>query len=122
MSLRKSDHAKSLGATHTIDRTLSSSDIVAEVKKITSKPVQIVYDPIAEEDTQNTAYDILAPGGTLVLTLAPKIAKGKISKDKTIIDTLGNAHVEHNHALAIGFYGHLTEYLASGALKVCVER
>ncbi|CAL1717227.1 unnamed protein product [Somion occarium] len=116
-SPRNYDHVKSLGATHTINRSLSPSDIVAEVKKITSEPVQIVYDAISEEDTQNTAYDILAPGGTVVITLAQNVAQEKIGKDKSIIHTLGNVHIEHNHALGVGFFSHLTEYLASGDIK-----
>ncbi|CAL1717237.1 unnamed protein product [Somion occarium] len=116
-SPRNYDLVKSLGATHTINRTLSPDDIVAEVKKITSGPVETVYDAISEEDTQNTAYDILSPGGTVVITLKQTIVQENIRKDKSIIHTFGNVHLEHNRALGVGFFSHLTEYLAFGDVK-----
>ncbi|KAH7907149.1 hypothetical protein BJ138DRAFT_1104545 [Hygrophoropsis aurantiaca] len=61
------DLLTSLGATHTIDRHLpfssSSSSIVSEISRITSKPITFVYDAISLPDTQQGGYDLLASGG-----------------------------------------------------------
>ncbi|KAK7682473.1 hypothetical protein QCA50_014273 [Cerrena zonata] len=116
-SAKNAAHVKSLGATHVVDRSLSPSEIVAEVKKITSEPVLTVFDAIALADTQTTGYEILASGGTLVLTLAPTIPEDKRVADKTIIDTLGSVHVPANHEVSIGFYSNLPQLLLSGELK-----
>ena len=51
---------KSLGATHVIDRSLSSSEIVAKTREITSKPIQVVYDAFSNAETQNLGYEIVS--------------------------------------------------------------
>ena len=89
------------------------------MKKITSEPVLTVYDTIGLADTQVTAYEVLASGGTLVLTLSPNIPEEKRVADKTIIDVLGSVHVEPHKEVSLGFYGSLAQYLASGEIKVC---
>ena len=71
-------YLKSLGATHVIDRSLPASTIAAEVAKIVGgKPVEFAYDAISLPDTQALGYDVLAPGGVLLLTLAPQIPEDK---------------------------------------------
>ena len=62
-ALKHADEVKSLGATHIIDRNVS---VVAEVRKLTDKPILIVYGAIANADTQQAGIDILAAGGKFV--------------------------------------------------------
>ncbi|CAL1717200.1 unnamed protein product [Somion occarium] len=116
-SPHNNDRVKALGATHTIDRHHPPSEIIAEVKKITSGPIQIVYDATSLESTQKTAYEIVAPGGTLILVLPSLIPKEKTSPDKKIIFTYGTVHAPENRALGISLYQNITRLLASGDIK-----
>ncbi|KAL5525577.1 hypothetical protein ACEPAG_6913 [Sanghuangporus baumii] len=115
-SLHNTDLLKSLGASHVIDR---NADVSAETKKIIGDtPAELIYDAVSEEVTQKQAWDLLAPGGTLVVIIFPaKIDKGKY-KDKTLIDTvLGNVHAPQTRQLGISLYSKLSGLLESGAIK-----
>ncbi|KAH8074799.1 GroES-like protein [Cristinia sonorae] len=116
-SPRNAGLVKSLGATHFIDRSTPPDDIISEVKKITGDPFEIVYDAVAEESTQNVAYDILSPGGILVLVLPSNVDKSKITPTKRIVTTSGTVHNEDNRELGVQLYSKLSDYLASGDLK-----
>ncbi|KAI0080913.1 GroES-like protein [Panus rudis PR-1116 ss-1] len=105
---------KSLGATHTIDRRLSSSEVVAEVKKITSEPVKYVYDAISTPETQKTAVDILSSGGTLLLVL-PKAVN--IPADKKAIATFASVHIPGNRRFGVELFSNLTKLFESGDIK-----
>ena len=118
VSPRNDTLVKSIGATHTIDRKLSTEEIVAKVKAITSDPVKVVYDAISLASTQDTAYSVLSPGGILVLVLGPTIDKSKLDSTKKTISTFGSVYPEPNREFGRGLYGAATEYLNSGDLKV----
>ena len=105
---------KSLGATHLIDR---KADVIAEVKKITDKPIEIVYDAISEKATQEQAWEILAPGGTLILVLGAEVDKEKY-KDKHIVNVFGSVHAPELRKLGVSLYSKLTQLLADGDIKV----
>lgn len=121
VSPRNNDLVKSLGATHSVDRSLSGDEIVAAVKKITSEPVKIVYDAISEASTEIPAYEIVAPGGTLVLVLPTLIPKEKITPDKDIINTFGTVHAEDNREFGREMYSKITSLFESGDLKVRIS-
>ncbi|TCD62490.1 hypothetical protein EIP91_006811 [Steccherinum ochraceum] len=108
---------KSFGATHVIDRNLSADKIAAAIREITSEPVKVVYDAISLESTQLPAYNVLSPGGSLILVLAPLISEGKLSADKKIVNTYGNVHFEGNRELGKDLYANLTRYLETGEIK-----
>lgn len=105
---------KSLGATHVIDR---NADVAAEVKKIVSSPIEIIYDAISEKPTQEQAWEILAPGGTLVIVLVPTVDKTKY-KDKHTEHVFANFHVR-NRAFGVSLYSNLSQLFGDGTLKVC---
>lgn len=73
-SLHNEALVKALGATHIIER---NANVIAEVQKIVSKPVEIVFDTVSEKTTQEQGWEILAPGGTLVVLLDPIVDKTK---------------------------------------------
>lgn len=114
-SLHNEALVKALGATHIIDR---NADVVAEVQKIASKPVEIVFDTVSEKTTQEQGWEILAPGGTLVVLLDPIVDKTKY-KDKHTERVFGNVHVPRNRALGVSLYNNLTQLVGEGSLKVC---
>ncbi|KAI0077047.1 medium-chain dehydrogenase/reductase like protein [Panus rudis PR-1116 ss-1] len=114
VSPHNDDLVKSLGATHTIDRRLSPSEIVAKVKEITSKPVEYVYDAVSITDTQKAAVEILATGGTLLLLLAKAV---DIPKNIKAIRVYGTVHAPQNREFGVELYNNITRLLESGDIK-----
>lgn len=109
----------SLGATHVLDRKLSSERLSEEVRKITTEPLGVIFDAISLPDTQLAAYDLLAPGGTLVLVLFPAIPKEHLRPDKRLAKAFGQANYpEVNRIAAAKLYSKLTDWLREGAIEV----
>ena len=107
-SLHNADYVKSLGATHLIDR---KADVVAEARKIFSTPPSIVYDTISLD--QQVGLDILAPNGTLIITLSQS---SNLRKDgKKVVGTFGNVHVKRD--IGRSLFSKLTQLLQSGDIK-----
>lgn len=113
-SVHNGDLLKSLGATHVVDR---KGNFAAEVAKISNEPFEVIFIAMAEKETQEMAWDILAPGGTLVVLGPLAIDEGKYP-DKRAVFTFGSLSHEANRGLGISLYGKLTELLADGTLKV----
>ena len=114
-SLHNADLLKELGATHVVDR---KTDVVAEIAKILNgKPVDLVYDAISMQDTQDQAWDVLAPGGELVLVLPSLVDKDKY-KDKHTVFEVGNVHTSNVRALGVELYNVLAQWLEDGTIKV----
>ncbi|KAH8074797.1 GroES-like protein [Cristinia sonorae] len=117
VSPRNDGLVKSLGATHTIDRSLPADEVLAAVKRIATNPVKITFDAIAQASTQSVAYDILASGGTLVTVSALKIAEDKLTPDKKVVATYGSVHPEGNREFGRELFRNITHYLESGEIK-----
>ncbi|KAI0684707.1 medium-chain dehydrogenase/reductase like protein [Cytidiella melzeri] len=113
-SLHNASLVKSLGATHVIDR---NTPLVSAVKAITSDPIKVVYDAIAEKATQDEAYDVLAPGGIFILVSPFAVEESKADQTKEVVQALGSAHVPNQRALGVSLYRVLTSLLASGDVK-----
>jgi hypothetical protein len=47
------------------------SSLASEIAKITTAPLDIVYDCISYPETQIAGHELLVPGGTLVVLLRP---------------------------------------------------
>lgn len=114
-SLQNTALLKSLGATHVIDR---AAPLSSAVKTITSENITIIYDAISEKDTQNAAYDILAPGGTLVVVMPSAIEEGKVDSRKSVIMVYGSLHDPSQEELGKSLCRHLPSLLESGEIKV----
>ncbi|EIW57181.1 GroES-like protein [Trametes versicolor FP-101664 SS1] len=118
-SLRHEEFLKSIGAAHVIDRTLPAATIAAEVAKLTGgKPVEFVYDAVSLPDTQPLAYEVLAPGGHLLLVLPDSVPaeKKKEGDNKTIVTVFGNVQTPENREVGVALYSRLTEWLETGKL------
>ncbi|KAF7789614.1 hypothetical protein EIP86_000560 [Pleurotus ostreatoroseus] len=117
-SARNEAYLKSLGATHVLTReAVPLASLPSEVKKITSEPVKIVYDSISDADTQSAAYEVLAPGGQIVLVLPFSVDEAKRSADKEVVQVFGNVHAPQNRAAGVALYKNLTELLRNGDIK-----
>ncbi|OJT14980.1 Enoyl reductase LovC [Trametes pubescens] len=118
-SIRHEEFLKSIGATHVIDRTLPFTTIRAEVAKLAGdKPIDYVYDSISTAETQQLGYEVLAPGGDLVLVHSEEIPaeKKKTSDNKKILVVFANVQAPENRDVVVGIWSHVTELLATGKL------
>jgi hypothetical protein len=119
-SLKHAEYLQSLGATSILDRNLPSSALVAEISKITDKPVRAVYDAISSDETQQAGLDILASKGQLAVVGAPK---PKPTDGKSILFVTGGIGVPTNVELLSKFYHDiLYGFLEKGWLKVSLIR
>ncbi|KAH7886903.1 chaperonin 10-like protein [Phlebopus sp. FC_14] len=115
-SLHNKDLLLSLGATHVIDRNLPATALHEEVAKITSTPVSFAFDAVSLGDTQQVAYDLLAPGGQLALVLASQIKEQERS-GKLVVKVFGSFHPPYNRLLGVQFMEALSNWLAEGKVK-----
>ncbi|KAI0737842.1 GroES-like protein [Daedaleopsis nitida] len=115
---------RSLGATHILDRALPPAALLAEIVQATGgAPLPYAYDAIANEETQNLAYDALAPGGALVGTAprAAPILQSKVDRDagagaKKIARPFASYGQPGNKALGEEVYKRLTGWLRDGVI------
>ncbi|KAF9812136.1 hypothetical protein IEO21_06369 [Rhodonia placenta] len=117
-SPQNADYLLELGATHVIDRNLSADETLEEVSAITTAPIETIYDAVAIPETQNLAYDLLAPGGCLVLVLGDAIDKRKKRSDKRVVQVGGNTNApDANRRLGRSLYSELTVLLEDGDIQ-----
>ncbi|OCH85560.1 GroES-like protein [Obba rivulosa] len=119
-SLKNTPLLESLGATHVLDRNLSPDALLAEVNKITAgAPVEVVYDAVSIPETQTPAFDVLAPGGTLVLVLPDQIdaAKKAAAPEKKVVGVFGNVNAPDMRKTGQSLYAKLPALLESGEIK-----
>jgi threonine dehydrogenase-like Zn-dependent dehydrogenase len=107
-----------MGATHIVDRSVPLSDLSKAVNAITLEPVKIVYDAISSPETQNAAYDAVAPGGQIVIVLEDSIVKDKKLGSKEIAHVCGFAELPEQREVGGSLYAKLTQLLAAGDIKV----
>ena len=123
-SLHHEEFLKSLGATHVIDRHLPSDAIIKQIHDLAEyKPIIYAYAAISDPASQNLAYDVLAPNGSLVVThpfseafLAEKEARDKGAKK--VVRPIGALELPGNQKLAEELCPRITEWLANGVLIV----
>ncbi|KAJ2980055.1 hypothetical protein NUW54_g11055 [Trametes sanguinea] len=118
-SLKNTALLQGFGATHVLDRNLPAAALREEVVKIAGGPVSTVYDAISLPETQNAAFDLLAPGGKLILVLASAVdeEKKKNANDRSIVGTLGLIQLPQNVEFGRALYSKLTSLLEAGDLK-----
>ncbi|KIM59437.1 hypothetical protein SCLCIDRAFT_126262 [Scleroderma citrinum Foug A] len=110
------DYLKSLGATNVVHRHVDEEEQKMAITEINSSPIELVYDAISLPETQEVAFNILAPGGTLVSTLKPVVEENQ-GKSRRVVATYGSPHVEVNHALCQEAWSVLESWLHDGVLK-----
>jgi NADPH:quinone reductase-like Zn-dependent oxidoreductase len=106
---------KSLGATHVIDRQIPLTSLRSEVEQITTLPFETVFDAVSMRDTQQAGYELLAPGGSMVIVLPPAI---KPIEGKDLFSTHGAWTLPDTRELGIKVYDKLFSFLEEGVLRV----
>jgi NADPH:quinone reductase-like Zn-dependent oxidoreductase len=116
-SPKHADYLKSLGVTHVIDRNVAASALASEIGNITQNaPIKYAVDTVSSPETQQTAYDLVAPGGQLVVFLA---IVAKTTKEKDIFHAFGvPTHPPNVELTKVLYHDHLERFLAEGAIKV----
>ncbi|KAH7921596.1 GroES-like protein [Leucogyrophana mollusca] len=112
-NMRHSDFLRSIGATHVVDRYLSLSALRAAVGRITSAPINVVYDTISIRDTQKAAWDLLAPTGKLVLTL-PSLIEKEAGDRREIVLTNGSPHRAPNRETGRELWANMERWVEEG--------
>lgn len=108
---------KSLGASAVVDR--NASDVRGElIKAASGSQIDVVFDAVSLDDTQSVGWDVLAPGGTLVLVQAPTIDREKYADKKVVDNIFGNVYYPHLRSLGVSLYKALPGLIESGKLKV----
>ena len=107
----------SLGATHVLDRTLSSNALKEQVAQITDTPITYIFDAVSLKETQQAAFSLLAPGGTLAVVTEPHVKGGEENKQVFIV--LGSFFVPQNRELGVKFAKELPLWLVREMIKVC---
>jgi NADPH:quinone reductase-like Zn-dependent oxidoreductase len=117
-SLKHEAFLKSIGATHVIDRHLPLSSLRSEVEQITALPLKVVYDIMSSpsSDTQQAGYDLLAPGGTIILNPRAHVIP---VEGKETVGVFGSWNFHHIPQRGVTLYNKLTELLEKGVLQVC---
>ncbi|EPT05359.1 NAD-binding protein [Fomitopsis schrenkii] len=116
-SLRNADRLRQLGATHILDRGLAFDALASELERIVLEPLTVIYDAVASLDTQNFAYDILAPGGALAVVRPVAVSEAKRVPEKRVSIVYANAFRPENQRLAKSLFSRLHHLLEEGAIK-----
>ncbi|TFK53688.1 GroES-like protein [Heliocybe sulcata] len=106
----------SLGVDHVIDRNSPLSELKSQLAQLTKSPLEVVYDAVSFAETQQAGYDVLAPGGSIVIVLNDQINK-EASADKTVVHVFGSAHVPIYRATSVSLYNKLTSLVEKGEIK-----
>lgn len=114
-----------LGATHVLDRNLSTPELQASIAQITTEPITLVYDAVSHSDTLEQGLEILAPGGqladvsgTLFAPSAEALARAEaLGKKKRLI--VGMLRLPRNiELLETFFHDVLYDLWKDGQIKV----
>ncbi|KZT00561.1 GroES-like protein [Laetiporus sulphureus 93-53] len=118
-AVHHTDWLRTLGATHVVNRRLAPEVVRGEMKRMSAGPVEVIFDAVSEPDTQNLAYDMLAPGGVLLITGNPAVDEARLSQSngKRIEQVYGNIHVPQNRELAVSLFSKLTPLLEKRIIR-----
>jgi NADPH:quinone reductase-like Zn-dependent oxidoreductase len=119
-SLHNESLLLSLGATHVFDRRLSNAALIKRVRALVTVPVTYIFDAVAVKETQQAAYALLAPGGTLVVVEKPQVGGDDDGSQKKVFMVIGSFHPLPNRALGAKFAIAMTAWLEEGKIKVRV--
>ena len=118
-SLHNAPFLQTLGATHVLDRSLSSEQLVAEATKLAGGPFEIVYDAISTPDTLDVTYALTARGGNLVVVLPAEELVTKAKGDgKGVHMAHGLFIAPENHEIGRTLLDALPSLLENGDIKV----
>ena len=118
-SLHNAPLLQTLGATHVLDRSLPSDQLIAEATKLAGGLFEVVYDAISTPDTLDVTYALTARGGNLVVVLPAEELVTKAKEDgKGVHMAHGLFIAPENHEIGRTLLDALPSLLESGDIKV----
>ncbi|CDO69947.1 hypothetical protein BN946_scf184836.g21 [Trametes cinnabarina] len=117
-SLRNTELLKSLGATHVLDRKLSSEDLTKEALKIAGGPIDVVFDAISAPETLTAGFEATSPTGDFIIVSNRPIPGASEHPDKKVHFARGLFNAPFNAAASLSLLAKLPELLESGDIKV----
>ncbi len=124
-SAAKAALAKAAGIDHVIDYT--TSDFIAEVKRLTGgRGVDVVYDSVGQA-TFDGSLDCLAPRGYLVFFgqssgAVPPVDPARLAKGSTFLTRPSLSHYTATRSELLGRSRHLFDLVGAGHLQVRIDR
>lgn len=118
-SLKNKELLRSFGATHVLDRELPTATLKEQARNIAGTPLTYIFSAVSLKEAQQTAYDLLAPGGTLAIVTENLVKEDETSQKKVLM-VYGSFHIPENRGLGVKFATALTRWLAEGKIKVRV--
>jgi len=111
---------KQLGATHVLSRDLSTPEVIAEIKKITPKPIEYAYDAVVYDSTQQLAVDIvsLSPKGGHVALATPYATITSANENVKIAKIFGGATPYNDELFKTLYHDKLYEWVEKGFIIV----
>lgn len=118
-STKHSELLKSLGATHVLDRKLSSVLLSERINEITGgKPIAFVYDSISSSETVQAGLNILSTGGQLA-SVNGMPAEVEVPKDKVVHMVWAGPRMPQNEKLVSDLYHDvISGLMEDGLIKV----
>ncbi|KZV71134.1 GroES-like protein [Peniophora sp. CONT] len=84
-------------------------------------PLKYVYDAISNADSNKAGWDLLSPGGVMVVVLPPSPEVGVAGKDdergRRLVFVFGIINHPDNHEFGAGLYAAVSEMFEKGELK-----
>jgi NADPH:quinone reductase-like Zn-dependent oxidoreductase len=117
-SAHNTELLQSLGATHIIPRSVPLSSLPSEIAKITTEPVEIVFDSISLPETQLAGINVLAPNGTIIVLLGPTQEAKDKAGSKEFAHVFGSFAPPATRPMGYALTEQLPTYIADGLLKV----
>ncbi|KAI0788269.1 GroES-like protein [Fomes fomentarius] len=118
-SLHNADLVKSVGATHVLDRTIPSAALVDQIQTIAGGPIDLVYDSITTSETAKLGYDLVAPGGSLII-VTPFHDEFPEDKEVNVVFAFGTLSVPENHKFSVRLAREVEGLLEKGLYKPLV--
>ncbi|KZV67572.1 GroES-like protein [Peniophora sp. CONT] len=114
-------YCKAAGATHVIDhKDVPYAELpVAITEVLCETPVSFIYDAWSRGGSQQAAYSLLAPGGSMCTVMPPEVGERakEDAQGRRVVIPYGSVNVEYHHKFGTEMYAHLTEMLETGELK-----
>ncbi len=119
-SLRNTEFVQSFGATHVVDRTLPRAELVQTIQQIAGGPIDLVYDAISVPETKDLGYEIVSPGGSLIILIPEHVDDHKFpsTKDVRVIEAFGEFSVPENREFGAEATVEIEKLLQDGVIKV----
>ena len=117
-SLAHTDHLKSLGATHVLDRSTPVNELVSSIREILGQvTMDVAWDAVGAITQEY--IDLLAPGGGFILA-NPQALKPEFSftDGRRPLIPNGGGHAFKEYAIAL--FEKLGGLLEAGVIKVCL--